>query len=60
MKEYQRAIGPLELAARMDPNLVEAHRYLATSYRALRNLDMAAKHRNLAEQALKRRMVPKA
>ncbi len=59
MKEYQRAIGPLELAARMDPNLVEAHRYLATSYRALQNLDMAAEHRKLAAQAIKRRAAPK-
>lgn len=52
MKEFKRAIGPLELAVTMQPKLVDGHRYLATAHRELLNWDLARKHRNAAEDLL--------
>jgi tetratricopeptide (TPR) repeat protein/arylsulfatase A-like enzyme len=52
MKEFKRAIGPLELALRMDPTQLEAHRYLATVHRELNNWDLAKIHRSAAEDLM--------
>lgn len=53
LKEFRRALGPLELAVSMQPNLLDAHRYLATIHRELMNWDLAKKHRIAAEELMK-------
>lgn len=53
LNEFRRAIGPLELAVSMHPNLLDAHRYLATIHRELMNWDLAKKHRIAAEELMK-------
>ncbi len=52
MKEFERAIGPLELAVTMNPALLDAHRYLATIFRQLGRADRAAEHRIAAERLM--------
>lgn len=53
LKEFHRAQGPLELAVSMQPNLLDAHRYLATIHREMMNWDLAKKHRIAAEELMK-------
>lgn len=52
MKEFERAIGPFELAVTMNPRLLDAHRYLATIFRQLGRADRAAEHRIAAERLM--------
>lgn len=55
MGDYQHAIASFRVVLSMQPGSIEAHRFLATIHRHLRDGADASRHRQLAEDLIRRR-----